>query len=99
MIICTFVLHSNVYHCSCLWVLVLCKDIDQWEKLRNVIGHSCSLLSDITYKSKALPLPGVRGHILKHIHEMTVSDLIRITSEHQGSRIIQVGQRYRINAG
>ncbi|XP_070834147.1 enolase 4 isoform X1 [Chaetodon trifascialis] len=61
------------------------EDIDQWEKLRNVIGNSCSLLSDITYKSKAPPLPGVRGHILKHMHETTVSELIRITSEHQGS--------------
>ncbi|XP_028459788.1 enolase 4 isoform X3 [Perca flavescens] len=61
------------------------EDIDQWEKLSNVIGNSCSLLSDITYKSKAPPLPGVRGHILKHTHETTVSDLICITSEHQGS--------------
>uniref|UniRef100_A0A8C9ZYI8 Enolase 4 n=1 Tax=Sander lucioperca TaxID=283035 RepID=A0A8C9ZYI8_SANLU len=59
------------------------EDIDQWEKLSNVIRNSCSLLSDITYKSKAPPLPGVRGHILKHIHETTVSDLICITSEHQ----------------
>ncbi|XP_044070138.1 enolase 4 isoform X5 [Siniperca chuatsi] len=60
-------------------------DIDQWEKLSNVIGDSCSLLSDIMYKSKAPPLLGARGYILKHIHETTVSDLIRITSEHQGS--------------
>ncbi|XP_051279731.1 enolase 4 isoform X2 [Dicentrarchus labrax] len=59
------------------------EDVDQWEKLSSVIGDSCSLLSDITYKSKAPPLPGVRGHILKHICETTVSDLIRITSEHQ----------------
>ncbi|XP_068584203.1 enolase 4 isoform X1 [Cebidichthys violaceus] len=61
------------------------EDIDQWEKLSNVIGDSCSLLSDITFKSKAPPLPGVRGHVLKHIRETTVSDLICITSEHQGS--------------
>ncbi|KAM6922540.1 enolase 4 [Lycodopsis pacificus] len=61
------------------------EDIDQWEKLSNMIGDSCSLLSDITFKSKAPPLPGVRGHILKHIHETTVSDLICIVSEHQGS--------------
>ncbi|XP_029306459.1 enolase 4 isoform X2 [Cottoperca gobio] len=61
------------------------EDIDQWEKLNNVLGDSCSLLSDITYKSKAPSLPGVRGHILKHIHETTVSDLIRITSNLQGS--------------
>nr|XP_040035201.1 LOW QUALITY PROTEIN: enolase 4 [Gasterosteus aculeatus aculeatus] len=61
------------------------EDIDQWEKLSNMIGDSCSLLSDITFKPKAPPLPGVRGHILKHVHETTVSDLIRITSEHQGS--------------
>ncbi|XP_034754982.1 enolase 4 isoform X1 [Etheostoma cragini] len=61
------------------------EDIDQWEKLSSAIGNSCSLLSDITYKSKASPLPGVRGHILKHIHETTISDLICVTSEHQGS--------------
>ncbi|XP_034408276.1 enolase 4 [Cyclopterus lumpus] len=61
------------------------EDIDQWEKLSNGIGDSCSLLSDLTFKSKAPPLPGVRGHILKHIHETTVSDLICITSDHQGS--------------
>ncbi|KAK9542002.1 hypothetical protein VZT92_002006 [Zoarces viviparus] len=61
------------------------EDIDQWEKLSNMLGDSCSLLSDITFKSKAPPLPGVRGHILKHIHETTVSDLICIISEHQGS--------------
>ncbi|XP_038593729.1 enolase 4-like isoform X1 [Micropterus salmoides] len=61
------------------------EDIDQWEKLSNVLGDSCSLLSDTTYKSKTPPLLGARGHILKHIHETTVSDLIRITSEHQGS--------------
>uniref|UniRef100_A0A8C2YZA6 phosphopyruvate hydratase n=1 Tax=Cyclopterus lumpus TaxID=8103 RepID=A0A8C2YZA6_CYCLU len=62
------------------------EDIDQWEKLSNGIGDSCSLLSDLTFKSKAPPLPGVRGHILKHIHETTVSDLICITSDHQGNR-------------
>nr|XP_046257968.1 enolase 4 isoform X2 [Scatophagus argus] len=61
------------------------EDIDQWEKLSNAIGDTCSLLSDITYKSKVPPLPGARGHVLKHLRETTVSDLIRITSEHQGS--------------
>ncbi|XP_070697720.1 enolase 4 [Pempheris klunzingeri] len=61
------------------------EDIDQWEKLSSMIGDSCSLLSDITYKPNAPPLPGVRGHILKHMNETTVSDLIRITSEQQGS--------------
>ncbi|XP_031728968.1 enolase 4 isoform X2 [Anarrhichthys ocellatus] len=61
------------------------EDIDQWEKLSDMIGDSCSLLSDITLKSKAPPLPGVRDHILKYIHETTVSDLICIISEHQGS--------------
>ncbi|XP_040906267.1 enolase 4 [Toxotes jaculatrix] len=61
------------------------EDIDQWEKLSNVIGDSCSLLFDVTYKSKTPPPLGVRGRILKHIHETTVSDLVRIASEHQGS--------------
>uniref|UniRef100_A0A3B4VI37 Enolase 4 n=1 Tax=Seriola dumerili TaxID=41447 RepID=A0A3B4VI37_SERDU len=64
------------------------EDIVQWEKLSNVIGDSCSLLFDVTYKAKALPHLGVRGHILKHTDEMTVSDLVRITSEHQGSVLL-----------
>ncbi|XP_068424384.1 enolase 4 isoform X2 [Clinocottus analis] len=61
------------------------EDIDQWEKLSNVMEDSCALLSDVTFKSKARPLPGVKGHVLKHVHEMTISDLICIASEHQGS--------------
>ncbi|KAK5881877.1 hypothetical protein CesoFtcFv8_020518 [Champsocephalus esox] len=61
------------------------EDREQWEKLSNVIGDSCLLLSDISYKAKAPPLPGVRGHVLKHTQETTVSDLICITSEHKGS--------------
>uniref|UniRef100_A0AAQ4PRL9 phosphopyruvate hydratase n=1 Tax=Gasterosteus aculeatus aculeatus TaxID=481459 RepID=A0AAQ4PRL9_GASAC len=42
------------------------EDIDQWEKLSNMIGDSCSLLSDITFKPKAPPLPGVRAAIGQH---------------------------------
>ncbi|XP_008305031.1 enolase 4 [Stegastes partitus] len=61
------------------------EDTDQWEKLSKTTGGSCSLISDITYKSKASPLPGVSGFILKHVNETTVSDLICITSEHKGS--------------
>ncbi|XP_005747492.1 enolase 4 isoform X1 [Pundamilia nyererei] len=61
------------------------EDGDQWEKLSSMIGNSCSLLSDVSYKSQGPPLPGVRGHILKHINETTVSDLIHMTSEQQGS--------------
>ncbi|KAK5853520.1 hypothetical protein PBY51_014665 [Eleginops maclovinus] len=64
------------------------EDREQWEKLSNVIGDSCSLLSDISYKSKAPPLPGVRGHILKLTQETTVSDLICITSKQQGSVVM-----------
>ncbi|XP_026164948.1 enolase 4 isoform X2 [Mastacembelus armatus] len=64
------------------------EDKDQWEKLSNAIGDSCSLLFDSTYKSKTPPLPGVTGHILKYIHETTVSDLVCITSEHQGSLLM-----------
>nr|XP_057912644.1 enolase 4 [Doryrhamphus excisus] len=63
------------------------EDADQWEKLSNVMGDSCSLLSDITYKPQAPPLPGVRGRLLKHVNEITVSDLIRISAEEQGSLI------------
>ncbi|KAG7229855.1 hypothetical protein INR49_012405 [Caranx melampygus] len=64
------------------------EDKVHWEKLSNVIGDSCSLLFDVTYKIKTLPHLGVRGHILKHTDEMTVSDLISITSEHQGSVLL-----------
>ncbi|XP_053188646.1 enolase 4 [Scomber japonicus] len=64
------------------------EDTEQWEKLSSVIGDSCSLLSDITYKPQAAPLPGVRGLILKHRNETTVSDLIRITSEQPGAVLI-----------
>ncbi|XP_054652934.1 enolase 4 [Dunckerocampus dactyliophorus] len=63
------------------------EDPDQWEKLSNVMGDSCSLLSDITYKPQAPPLPGVRGRFLKHINEITISDLIHIAAEEQGSLI------------
>ncbi|XP_051937043.1 enolase 4 [Hippocampus zosterae] len=64
------------------------EDREQWEKLSTVIGQSCVLLSDATYKPQATPLPGVTGHFLKHINEMTVSDLIRITSEQQGTLLL-----------
>ncbi|KAM9847481.1 enolase 4 [Aulostomus maculatus] len=61
------------------------EDTDQWQKLSNVIGDSCLLVSDITYIPKTSPLPGVRGHVLKHSNETTISDLIRIISEQQGA--------------
>ncbi|XP_022050025.2 enolase 4 isoform X1 [Acanthochromis polyacanthus] len=61
------------------------EDADQWERLSKATGHTCSLISDITYKSQAPPLPGVRGFILKPVNETTVSDLICITSKHKGS--------------
>ncbi|XP_028279371.1 enolase 4 [Parambassis ranga] len=66
------------------------EDREQWEKLKNVIGDSCSLLSDITYKPQAPPLQGVRGHVLKHVNETTVSDLIHVTSEQQGSVLMRI---------
>ncbi|XP_077586283.1 enolase 4 isoform X2 [Stigmatopora nigra] len=61
------------------------EDREQWEKLSTLIGDSCVLLSDATNKPRGLPLPGVTGYILKHVNEITVSDLISITSEQQGS--------------
>ncbi|XP_061646144.1 enolase 4 isoform X5 [Phyllopteryx taeniolatus] len=64
------------------------EDREQWEKLSSVIGQSCVLLSDKTNKPQAPPLPGVTGHILKHINEITVSDLISVTSELQGSVLL-----------
>lgn len=98
MVICTIVLCLNIYP---YLVYVLCKDKHQWEKLSYGIGDSCLLLSDITYKSKAQPPPGVRGHILKYINETTVSDLIHITSHHHGNRTTEAGEekRNRIIAG
>ncbi|XP_061693411.1 enolase 4 isoform X2 [Syngnathoides biaculeatus] len=64
------------------------EDREQWEKLSNVIGQSCVLLSDQTNKPQAPPLPGVTGVIVKHVNEITVSDLITITSEQQGSLLL-----------
>lgn len=61
------------------------EDVEQWEKLSASIGDSCSLLSDLTYRTQAPPPPGVRGHILKHFNHMTVSELIRVTTEQEGS--------------
>ncbi|KAF3708610.1 Enolase 4 [Channa argus] len=61
------------------------EDIDQWEKLSHLMGDSCSLLTDMTCKSKAPPVLGVRGYIVKHTDETTVSDLVSVTSEQQGS--------------
>lgn len=74
----------------------LCKDREQWEKLSTVIGQSCVLLSDATYKPQGPPVPGATGYLLKHINEMTVSDLIRITSEQQGSASLRTHTRVLI---
>uniref|UniRef100_A0A672YRQ9 phosphopyruvate hydratase n=1 Tax=Sphaeramia orbicularis TaxID=375764 RepID=A0A672YRQ9_9TELE len=57
------------------------EDAEQWEKLNHLIGRSCALLSDVTYKPQGPPPPGVKGHILKHMNEVSVSDLIDITSQ------------------
>ncbi|KAM9808711.1 enolase 4 [Syngnathus typhle] len=64
------------------------EDAEQWQKLSDAIGQSCVLLSDATHKAQAPPLPGVTGRLLKHTNQMTVSDLIRITSEHPGSVLL-----------
>uniref|UniRef100_A0A3P9BAS5 phosphopyruvate hydratase n=1 Tax=Maylandia zebra TaxID=106582 RepID=A0A3P9BAS5_9CICH len=61
------------------------EDGDQWEKLSSMIGNSCSLLSDVSYKSQGPPLPGVRGHILKHINETTVTNCLFVSCWHTGS--------------
>ncbi|XP_060942850.1 enolase 4 [Limanda limanda] len=61
------------------------EDKEEWEKLSDLIGDTCALLLDLTNESKAPPPPGVSGRILKHVHETTVSDLICIASERQGS--------------
>ncbi|XP_076022171.1 enolase 4 [Genypterus blacodes] len=60
------------------------EDVDQWEKLSNVIGDSCALLT-FTPNLQAPPIPGVTGHILQQINETTVSALISFTAEYQGA--------------
>uniref|UniRef100_A0A3Q3AYJ4 Enolase 4 n=1 Tax=Kryptolebias marmoratus TaxID=37003 RepID=A0A3Q3AYJ4_KRYMA len=60
------------------------EDTEQWQKLSNVMGNSCSLLCDISHKLQPPHLPGVRGFIIKQVNETTVSDLIHITTEYQG---------------
>ncbi|XP_024862873.1 enolase 4 [Kryptolebias marmoratus] len=61
------------------------EDTEQWQKLSNVMGNSCSLLCDISHKLQPPHLPGVRGFIIKQVNETTVSDLIHITTEYQDS--------------
>ncbi|XP_035986563.1 enolase 4 [Fundulus heteroclitus] len=61
------------------------EDAEQWEKLSNTTGNACSLLSDITHKPLAPVLPGVRGYVLGHVNETTVSDIIHATLHYQGS--------------
>ncbi|KAJ8014171.1 hypothetical protein DPEC_G00037480 [Dallia pectoralis] len=71
------------------------EDVEQWERLSNVVGASCSLLSEISSKPKvrsshedAPSLPGVKGHILNQTNVNTVTDFIRVTTEHKGAVII-----------
>uniref|UniRef100_A0A3P8WLT8 Enolase 4 n=1 Tax=Cynoglossus semilaevis TaxID=244447 RepID=A0A3P8WLT8_CYNSE len=59
------------------------EDNEQWEKLRNANTDSCSLL----FEGKAPPPPAVRGYVVKHIHDTTVSDLVHFASEKQGNRL------------
>ncbi|KAK7901659.1 hypothetical protein WMY93_018428 [Mugilogobius chulae] len=60
------------------------EDREQWERLSSSLSDSCSLLSDLTYRAQAPPPPGVRGHVLKHAHHVTVSDLVRASVEQPG---------------
>eukprot|EP00063_Salmo_salar_P083402 XP_014058237.1 PREDICTED: enolase-like protein ENO4 isoform X1 [Salmo salar] len=71
------------------------EDVEQWERLSSVVGASCSLLSDISSKPQchssredAPSLPGVRGYILNQSNEITVTDLIHVTTENKGAVII-----------
>ncbi|XP_061914905.1 enolase 4 isoform X5 [Entelurus aequoreus] len=64
------------------------EDVDQWEKLSTSVGDACLLLSDMTFKPQVPPLPGVKGRLLKHINEITVSELIHITGNEQGSLVL-----------
>ncbi|KAL0964393.1 hypothetical protein UPYG_G00323220 [Umbra pygmaea] len=71
------------------------EDVDQWERLSSVLGATCSLISDVSFKPQAhdphkdaTPLPGVRGYILNQTNETTITDLIRIATGHKGALII-----------
>ncbi|KAF6737405.1 Enolase-like protein ENO4 [Oryzias melastigma] len=55
------------------------EDKEQWEKLSSAVGNACSLISDVTNVSQ-LPVGG-KGCIVKLVHETTISDLIRISSQ------------------
>uniref|UniRef100_A0A3B4AJ27 Enolase 4 n=1 Tax=Periophthalmus magnuspinnatus TaxID=409849 RepID=A0A3B4AJ27_9GOBI len=65
------------------------EDVEQWKRLAASVSESCSLLSDITFRVQAPPPPGVKGHVLKHVNHVTISDLIRVSTEegiwHTGS--------------
>ncbi|XP_072292449.1 enolase 4 [Eucyclogobius newberryi] len=64
------------------------EDREQWERLGALLSDTCSLLSDVTYREQGPPPPGVRGHILKHAHHVTISDLIRVSAEQEGSVLL-----------
>ncbi|XP_019902970.1 enolase 4 isoform X2 [Esox lucius] len=70
------------------------EDVEQWERLSNAVGASCSLLSDVSkpqvHGSHEDPpsLPGVTGYILNQTNAFTVTDLIRVATEHKGAVII-----------
>ncbi|KAM4730182.1 enolase 4 [Anableps anableps] len=64
------------------------EDAEQWEKLSNTIGNTCSLLSDIPHKTMAPVLPGVQGYVIRHVNETTVSDIIHATLPYQGSVLL-----------
>ncbi|XP_030643304.1 enolase 4 [Chanos chanos] len=67
------------------------EDVEQWEKLSAAIGTSCCILADKAAEqptcssTEARPnLPGVKGVILKHSDETTVTDLLNLIKEHTG---------------
>ncbi|XP_014910163.1 enolase 4 isoform X1 [Poecilia latipinna] len=64
------------------------EEAEQWKKLSDRIGISCSLLSDITHKAQAPALPGVHGYVFRHANETTVSDIIHATFCYQGSVVM-----------
>ncbi|XP_055083448.1 enolase 4 [Periophthalmus magnuspinnatus] len=64
------------------------EDVEQWKRLAASVSESCSLLSDITFRVQAPPPPGVKGHVLKHVNHVTISDLIRVSTEQEGSVVL-----------
>ncbi|XP_058255845.1 enolase 4 isoform X3 [Hemibagrus wyckioides] len=73
------------------------EDVEQWQKLSSLIGHSCCLIADAAYrpcprwKGSKPRLPGVTWITLRHRSDMTLSDLLHaVTEQTEGETILAV---------